>query len=410
MMELKAKIPEGVLTKFYKSLNLRDEDAAYAAGTGFMMKLPFFEHILSIQYPPIQDFSLWGDDLYETTHKLEALEDDFKALSDGIVAPDPRDEIIFWVNKTMAWLNLNRAGCEAEGSAMGHCGNGAGRNGETVLSLRTKEAGGWRPHLTFIMDDRGFLGEMKGRGNSKPNERYHPHIVALLLKYREIKGMRPDLGYLPENNFHFDDLSDALKKKVQDARPDILPLTHLVFGPDTPTVRARIQSHLMGGIVWKKTIPESLRPVDSVNQYIWISEMCVYVKNRDFFVKKLVDAAVWEDEAERAADALWGAYQEWKEHVESMFKVPFQTSLGPLLFKRDREGGKMTVYQPLGEFAKYYAKHNAFPRKVSTLDLLPQIMHEIEHPNEKVAYLVRVLSDRVLGGELYSLYLDQFSD
>ena len=55
---------------------------------------------------------------------------------------------------------------------------------DTVLSLRQKVTHDGekyhRPVLTFILDDRGFLGEMKGRNNNKPSEKYHSYIVELL--------------------------------------------------------------------------------------------------------------------------------------------------------------------------------------------------------------------------------------
>lgn len=46
-------------------------------------------------------------------------------------------QLLIPFNDGFAWWNLNQAHCDAEGKAMGHCGNNQGGNyGDTVLSLR----------------------------------------------------------------------------------------------------------------------------------------------------------------------------------------------------------------------------------------------------------------------------------
>lgn len=104
-----------------------------------------------------------------------------------------------------AWYDLEKPYCDAEGDAMGHCGNAADwKHDDTVLSLRKKTASGLSPHLTFIRHGDGFLGEMKGRGNDKPSAKYHKAILALL-KSPYVNGIAGG-GYKPENNFALDDL------------------------------------------------------------------------------------------------------------------------------------------------------------------------------------------------------------
>lgn len=109
------------------------------------------------------------------------------------------------------WFDLNRAFCKQEGESMGHCGNTASyKHSDTILSYRTPhkhKEGFWTPHLTFIMDGSGFLGEMKGYANKKPTEKYYNVIRALLLDDR-IAGIKGG-GYLPESNFTIWDLPDA---------------------------------------------------------------------------------------------------------------------------------------------------------------------------------------------------------
>lgn len=130
------------------------------------------------------------------------------------------DEIYMEFTDGFAWVLLNRASCEEEGDAMGHCGNaGSPQNGDRILSLRKKvmidNAVHWRPSLTFILHKDGMLGEMKGRGNDKPSEKYHRHIISLL-ESDIVKGIQGG-GYMPENNFSMNDLkpeeADALMEK-----------------------------------------------------------------------------------------------------------------------------------------------------------------------------------------------------
>src|ERR1019366_1368917 len=102
-----------------------------------------------------------------------------------------------------------------EAKSMGHCGNEGANANDNILSLRDANN---VPHLTFIVNDEE-LGQSKGAGNSKPSKAYHPQIVALLLSpyINFIKGG----GYLPENNFHFEDLDPQLQQKVLLVKPNI---------------------------------------------------------------------------------------------------------------------------------------------------------------------------------------------
>ena len=126
----------------------------------------------------------------------------------------------------MTWWDLGKPYCEAEGKAMGHCGNKASHKSyHTILSLRKEyELGGkkyYEPHLTFILDkEHGVLGEMKGRVNEKPSPKYHHHIKELL-KQPFIK-MIGGGGYKPENNFCFSDLTLEHQKEVLGANPGLI--------------------------------------------------------------------------------------------------------------------------------------------------------------------------------------------
>jgi HKD family nuclease len=122
------------------------------------------------------------------------------------------------------WFGLGVGACENEGKAMGHCGNVPSEvEGDELLSLRTehkiKNQIYHEPHLTFVVNN-GFLGEMKGRANTKPSKEYHRDITNLL-KNPNIKGVIGG-GYAPENNFEFNDLSPELQREVKEANPDLI--------------------------------------------------------------------------------------------------------------------------------------------------------------------------------------------
>ncbi len=132
-----------------------------------------------------------------------------------------------------AWFDLERGGCPLEGGAMAHCGNNWGNGNQTILSLRKflgqNEEGEnqWRPFLTFILDkSNGFLGEMKGRANSKPAARYHDAIYKLLAEHDPIKKVVGG-GYLAENNFSLSDFSAEKFDNLMMKKPLLFSINEL---------------------------------------------------------------------------------------------------------------------------------------------------------------------------------------
>lgn len=113
------------------------------------------------------------------------------------------------------WVSLGRGSCSQEAKAMGHCGNSGASEGDDILSLRDPEG---KAHLTFIVND-GILGEMKGRGNSKPSSRYHQAILELL-KHPSIHVVKGG-GYAPERNFSLNDLPENERKQILSLKPNI---------------------------------------------------------------------------------------------------------------------------------------------------------------------------------------------
>ena len=82
-----------------------------------------------------------------------------------------------------------------------------------------------QPHVTFILHDNTSLGEMKGRNNEKPTEKYHSMIKALLLSdyVQEIHGG----GYLPEENFALEDLPREDQEEIKKKKPGLRPAWEL---------------------------------------------------------------------------------------------------------------------------------------------------------------------------------------
>ena len=228
------------ILKYYRNnmLESPEEDARIYMRTKAMIET--LSHYENLGIREIDTFNWPKNATYnEIIDHFDALEK--KWLGDRKEWIDITDELrngsienILDVGNGFAWYNLDRRYCNAEGDAMGHCGNsGSPSSNDTVLSLRKTQKRGnrvfARPSLTFIYDtSNGALGEMKGRANEKPKAVYHPYIVKLLMHKLDgsefmIKRIRGG-GYKPENNFQLSDLSPDLKRQLYDARPDLKSL------------------------------------------------------------------------------------------------------------------------------------------------------------------------------------------
>lgn len=205
-----------------KKLTGHDFWEIYRRGDNFLVHL---EHLLSLPIPAIQNYKFQYQPLLQVAQHFSNLEEKWKQQVKDLIPFNPTDgEIIITFPDGFFWQNLNREYCNTEGKAMGHCGNSASyQAGDRVLSLRSKVKVGKntfvRPYLTFILHSNGKLGEMKGRFNKKPDDKYHPYIMELLLTPM-IKGIQGG-GYAPHNNFSINDLSDSDREKLLAAKPSL---------------------------------------------------------------------------------------------------------------------------------------------------------------------------------------------
>jgi hypothetical protein len=189
------------------------------------------EHFISLPIPKLQSLNPRWATPNELTLLYQEIEKEWQENRTQFIPRNPNDgKIIIQFPDGFVWVDLQRHECEAEGDAMGHCGNTAsGEEGETILSLRQLVKKGksqfWHPFLTFILDANGFLGEMKGRANKKPAARYHPYIIKLL-ESDIIKGIKGG-GYAPESNFDMSDLPKNVAEQLFEKNPNLASVEYL---------------------------------------------------------------------------------------------------------------------------------------------------------------------------------------
>jgi hypothetical protein len=181
------------------------------------------QHLMGLQIPSLQSYVFDYQNPRKLITDLEEIEREEEKKKRNTLTPRSDDRIILQFPDGWAWWLLPRAACSDEAKAMGHCGNSPanGNPDLQIMSLREPKEKGWEPHLTFIFNKRtGFLGEMKGKNNSKPTSKYHPYIIKLFEKYTPIRGLIGG-GYAPERNFALSDLSKPEYESLVEARPDL---------------------------------------------------------------------------------------------------------------------------------------------------------------------------------------------
>ena len=162
------------------------------------------------------------------------------------------------------WVILDQGYCELEGKAMAHCGNAGNYDANTrILSLREikKEKSKEKeiPHLTFILHGLGhygldvntlaqpmrvfgFLGEMKGYGNSQPSSKYHPMIKELLLHPMILWPQGG--GYQDANNFNLSQLGEMERERLLNEKPGLK--SRLAGYINNPDIMIQIARSMVG--------------------------------------------------------------------------------------------------------------------------------------------------------------------
>lgn len=198
-----------------------------------------YRHYMSLmdKIPEMGNFNPGWMDAATVFSKLREMEKAWmertKRFVPDIKVSDRVEELIDFGNG-IKWFNLHEDGCRAEADAMGHCSTG-GHPGDINLSLRRRgkmegKGEGWIPELTFIWNEKtGILGEMKGPDNSKPKPEFHKYITKLL-ELDMIKGICPipPGGWLPGNNFKWEDLEEGDQKRLFEKKPTLAPPDYIL--------------------------------------------------------------------------------------------------------------------------------------------------------------------------------------
>ena len=157
----------------------------------------------------VQAAKKWHDELGVGNGEINYVEEDEILL-------DYRDEGIGFY-----WVNLNTNTSDEECDRMGHCGRTSSDN--TIYSLREVKRFNEKytinkSHLTAAIGNRdGIVYQMKGPKNSKPQEKFYPYIIDLLLKDEHIKGFGSE--YNSNDDFSLGDLPEDKIKEIYSQKP-----------------------------------------------------------------------------------------------------------------------------------------------------------------------------------------------
>ena len=226
--------------KVLRTFNLTDvEEQANIFINRFSIGTEIFDHNMSfLAEIPKFDNLVWEGTPADLLRKIDAIASEWEeSRREEIDMQDYEgphwEKLIDYGDK--AWVLLDAAVCRLEGGAMGHCGNTAAPTaGDRILSFRTiyNDRPTQKPHLTFILHEDGTLGEMKGRGNTKPKGTYHKVIIDLLLN--DIVTGIVGGGYMSEANFSLGDLSDSDLAIIINNKPAVVDVATALGRLDLP--------------------------------------------------------------------------------------------------------------------------------------------------------------------------------
>jgi hypothetical protein len=202
---------------------------------------------------------------------------------------DESGTILMTFDDGFYWINLETTTDKDEAKAMGHCGNT--NNGTTILSLRKDK----QPHVTIAWnEDDNIFTQIKGKGNTKPVERYHPYIVDLIIEL-DVQGFKSE--YNRTTDFDVDDLNDDLKQKLEDENPTYIENSK---PPSREELEEKYREYLNSN--WEYEVFE----IGVVNIFYYVDD--------DAFLENLLD-----DEIENGRDEFKDYFDEEQlyDYVES---------------------------------------------------------------------------------------------
>ncbi len=180
-------------------------------------------HFYGFNYQPIEDYQYQSKPIGQVIADLRQLEERWRSTQSKTqgVPVQQGDYKLFEFADGTAWWFVDRAYCPEEGRSGGHCGNVMGQHqpDQRILSLRNRNS---QVICTFILEPDGTLGEMKAVNNQKPDEKYHPQIIKLLL-WDQIRGIAPtDYQYNPGANFNVFDLNEKNLAYIDQNKPELI--------------------------------------------------------------------------------------------------------------------------------------------------------------------------------------------
>jgi len=183
-------------------------------------------HFLGFQHiPGIQNYKFNDQPVAKVLADLDRIEKEYQKRQQELspVTPKPGDHRLIEFDDGSAWWWVDRAYCPEEGRSGQHCGNVMGQyhpnTTQRILSYRDQEG---HVILTFILLQDGTLGEMKAKNNQKPDRKYHPVIMKLLMSNR-ITGIAPTRGqYAPHMNFSVFDLDEPQLHQIDQQKPQLI--------------------------------------------------------------------------------------------------------------------------------------------------------------------------------------------
>lgn len=206
----------------------------------------FFTDAMVKAIPEIANYEPGGKTYVQVILELEQIEKDHMSETGGVSNSKyehHRYVSIQWVREEEDWdlkipaggslswwwcpdsysKSLQRSMSDKDG--VGHCGTCQDSDSSIWVLAETIDDESIVPHLSFEVND-GVLLQMKGYLNSKPQNRYHPAIVELLIHgdIRRVKGGT----WKPETDFKFSDLSEGEQETVSKSNPDLAPLSHIL--------------------------------------------------------------------------------------------------------------------------------------------------------------------------------------